>query len=299
MVCEIYCKIDAVWVLVFLLTAFAWAQPAGAPKSVFPDDSQDPKRAGGAELLEVVCPGHVAVGKYIECKETCPESSAFKDDKFFDWTLLGITRGHFLSSDSDDAALAMTGCEGGYNNYGGTILLTRRSEKWTMLWYKGGVPTGRCHRAKLQGGREILVCLQEYGGQGNEWTDVYLEDLLMPLTAGMAGREGTVLSVFDNSSTCGWNPQDEAKPVHITRGSIDRVQIRTALDGTFRGLTVFARSGERDMTVSQVEACTDELNPRKPHLGLDFNAPTKPYRIDFKFDGKRMVRVAGSPGTPK
>jgi hypothetical protein len=73
-----------VWVLLFLLTALAWAQPAGAPKPVFPDDSQDPKQAGGAELLEAVCPGHVVVGKDIKCKETCPESSGFKDDKFFD-----------------------------------------------------------------------------------------------------------------------------------------------------------------------------------------------------------------------
>ncbi len=55
----IYCKIDCVWVLLFLLAALAWAQPAGAPKPVFPDDTQDPKQAGGAELLEVVCPGDV------------------------------------------------------------------------------------------------------------------------------------------------------------------------------------------------------------------------------------------------
>src|ERR1700676_5199763 len=44
----IYCKIDCVWVLLFLLTALAWAQPAGAPKPVFPDDEQDPNQTGGA-----------------------------------------------------------------------------------------------------------------------------------------------------------------------------------------------------------------------------------------------------------
>ena len=184
------------------------AQPAGAPKPVFPDDSQNPKQAGEAELLQVVCPGHLVVGKDIKCKETCPESSGFKDDKVFDWILVGITRGHFFSPHSDDVALAMGGCEGGYNNYGGTILLTKQSETWTMLWYKGGVPTARCHRGKLESGREILVCLGRYGGQGNVWTDLYIEDLLTPVSAGAAGKEGTVLSAFDNSSTCGWNPQD-------------------------------------------------------------------------------------------
>ena len=282
-----------------MLTALAWAQPAGAPKPVFPQDSQNPKQAGGAEMLEAVCPGHVAVGKDIECKETCPESSGFKDDKFFDWILVGITRGHFLSPHSDDAALAMSGCEGGYNNYGGTVLLTKQSGTWTMLWYKGEVPTGTCHRGKLESGREILVCLGRYGGQGNVWTDLYIEDLLMPVSAGAAGKEGTVLSALDSSSTCGWNPQDEEKPVHITREFIERVQIQTAADGTFRGVSVFVRHGERDMTVAQVNACDDERMPGKPHRGLNFDPPTKPFRVDFKFDGKRMVRVGASPGAPK
>ena len=289
----IYCKIDCVWVLLFLLTALTWAQP----KPVFPNDTQDPKQAGGAEMLEAVCPGHVVVGKDIECKETCPESSAFKDDKL-DWTLVSVIRGHFLSPHSDDAALAMAGCEGGYNNYGGTILLTRQPGKWTMLWYKGSVPTGTCHRGKLQSGREILICLSGLGGQGNVWTDLYIEDLVIPSSVQLLGNEGTVFSAFDNSSTCGWNPQDESKPVHITLASIDRVQFQTAPDGTFRGLSVFGRHGERDMTVAQVEACTNQqISPRR--TGVDFRPSTKPYRVDFKFDGKQMVRVGESPGAPK
>jgi len=293
-----YCKIDCAWVLLFLLTALAWAQPAGAPKPVFPDDTQDPKQAGGAELLKAVCPGHVVVGKVIACKGTCPESSAFNDEKLFDWTLVGVTRGHFLSPQSDDAALDMGGCEGGYNNYGGTILLTRQSEKWSMLWYKGGVPTGRCHRVRVENGREILVCLGWGGGQGNTWTNLYIEDFVMPSGVSLSGKEGTVFSAFDNSFTCGWNPQDEEKPVHVTSASINKVHFQTAPDGTFRGLSVFGRYGQRDMTVAQVKTCMDQqVSPRR--TGIDFFPPTKPYRVDFKFDGKRMVRVGSSPGAPR
>jgi len=283
-----------VWVLLFLLTPFAWAQP----KPVFPDDTQDPKQAGGAELLRAVCPGHVVTGKDIACKETCPESSAFKDDKFWDWTLVGVTRGHFLSPQSDDAALAMVGCEGAYNRYGGTILLTRNSGKWTMLWYKGGVQAVECHRGKLTGGREILICLGGYGGQGYFWMDLHLEDLLMSSITLSSGKEETVFSAFDNSSTCGWNPQDETKPVHITREFIERVELQTAADGTFRGLSVSGRRGERDMTVAQVKACTNQQVSR-PRTGIDFSPPTRPYRVDFQFDGKQLVRVGESPGAPK
>jgi hypothetical protein len=124
------------------------------------------------------------------------------------------------------------------------------------------------------------------------------EDLLMPSIVQLLGNEGAVFSAFDNSSTCGWNPQDEAKPVHITLASIDKVQFQTTPDGTFHGLSVFGRHGERDMTVAQVEACTNQqVSPRR--TGVDFRPPTKPYRVDFKFDGERMVRVGSSPGAPK
>jgi len=290
----IYCKIDCMWVLLFLLTSFAWAQP----KPIFPDDTQDPKQADGAELLEAACPGHVVIGKDIACTETCPESSAFKDDKNWDWTLLGVTRGHFLSPHSDDAALAMTGCEGGYNRYGGTILLTRRSGKWNMLWYRGGVQTQQCHRGKIPGGREMLICLGGIGGQGNVWMDLDLVDFLSPSITLNSPTDGSFFNSFDNSSTCGWNPQDEAKPVHITHEFIERVAIQTERDGTLRGLSVLGRRGERDMTVAQIKSCTDQQVSR-PRTGIDFRPPTKPYRIDFKFDGKQMVRVGESPRAPK
>jgi hypothetical protein len=193
----------------------------------------------------------------------------------------------------------MGGCEPHALNFGGTILLTRQAGKWMMLWYKGDIPTGKCHRVKLESGREILICFGSYGGQGNVWTDLYIEDLLMPLSALMSGKEGTVFSAFDNSYTCGRNPQDDTKPVRMTRVTIERIAFQTAADGAFRGLSVFGRHGERSMMVAQVEACTVEQIPGRPHRGLDFRPPTRPYRIDFKFDGGRMVRVGSSQGAPK
>ena len=285
------------WVLIFLLTALAWAQPAGAPKPVFPDDTQDPKQAGGAELLEAVCPGHVVVGKYIECKIVCPVDIAFKNES--EWTLGAVTRGHFLSPTSDDAVLSMEGCEPHSYNFGGTILLTRKAGKWTKLWYKGGVPTETCHRGKLQSGREILVCLGESGGQGFESTDLYIEDLLSPKGALMADDGAKFFSIDDTIATCGYDFENKSKPFPIKHAFVERVDFQNAGDGTLLGLSAFAHQGERTLTVVQVQECIDEGSPVKPHRGLSFNPPTKPYRVDFKFDGKQMVRVGGSPGAPK
>lgn len=289
----IYCKIDCVWVLIFLLTTFVWAQP----KPVFPDDTQDPKQAGGAELLEAVCPGHVVIGKDIECKIVCPEFTTNGGD--LGWGLARITRGHFLSPQSDDAVLSMSGCEPHSYNFGGTILLTRQAGKWNMLWYKGGIPTGNCHRVKLQSGREVLICLGGYGGQGMVETNLYIEDLLTPKAALMADGNNAFFSVGDNTGSCGYNLEDESKPFPLTRHYIERVLFQNATDETSLGLSVFARRGERTMTIAQVKACYEEHIPGIPHRGLTFDPPTKPYRVDFKFDGKKMVRVNASAGAPK
>jgi hypothetical protein len=145
---------------------------------------------------------------------------------------------------------------------------------------------------------QILVCLGGYGGQGYVWMDLHFEDFLTPSTASSSGDERTIFTAFDNSSTCGWNPQDEAKPIHITLDFIERVDLQTAGNGAFRGLSVFGSHGERDMSVAQVKACTNQQVSR-PRTGIDFGPPTKPYRIDFRFDGKQMVRVSASPGAPK
>ena len=176
-----HCRIDAVRVLLILAcAAICWAQAPELPKPVFPDDTQDPKQAGGAELLEAVCPGHVVVGKEIRCDIACPEGTGFANDTLDEWVLARVMRGHFLSSESDDAALRMLWCEPHSLGFGGTILLSRKAGEWTMLWYRAATDTGKCHKVNLGSGRQILVCLGEDGGQGYIFQTLSVEDLTSP-----------------------------------------------------------------------------------------------------------------------
>jgi hypothetical protein len=273
--------------LILACLGFCWAQPSGAPKPVFPDDSQDPKQAGGAELLEAVCPGHVAVGDQIQCKIACPEDTAFANQDS-GWELARVTRGHFLSLESDDAALRMYGCEPPSLGFGGTILLSRKAGTWTMLWYHAGTDTGKCHKMKVSSGRQILVCLGGYGGQGYIFQTLSAEDLTSPVDNASGKR---FFSTRDTVSTCGWNVRDESKPIPLARNYIERVDFRIRPDGSTRGLSVFARRGERSMTQAQVRACTDEQSLNRPHKGIDFSPPAKPYRVDFTFDGRTFKRA--------
>ena len=109
----------------------------------------------------------------IGCGEYCPSFTGFGEfGDNFEWYIEKIIRGHFLSAGSDDAVLSMAGCEPHSANFGGTILLSRKSGAWKMLWYKAGVDTSTCHKLRLKDGRDILLCLGEAGGQGNVTTDL-------------------------------------------------------------------------------------------------------------------------------
>src|SRR6202022_3007343 len=130
--------------LMFLAASIMWAQPSDhTAEPIFPSDGKNPRQVNGAKLLETVCPGNVVTGKEIECRTGCPESTSFGSigDHDFEWSLGAVTQGHFLSPTSYDAVLWMQGCEPHSANFGGTVLLTRRSQQWMMLWYQGGIET--------------------------------------------------------------------------------------------------------------------------------------------------------------
>ena len=151
----------------FLLTgAIIWAQVSDRRDMAFPSESKDPREAGGAELLEAVCPGMVTTGKGMGCLTGCSDDTAFgKFGDRFPWSLEAVTLGRFLSPTSEDAVLWMTGCEPHSLNFGGTILLTKRSNRWSMLWYKAGVQTARCHKAATGDERRSWCVSVRQGGR--------------------------------------------------------------------------------------------------------------------------------------
>jgi hypothetical protein len=73
-----------------------------------------------------------------------------------------------------------------------------------MLWYKSAVVTAQCHKVLRRDRREILVCIGTDGGQGNNATELYFEDLLNPKPTLMAGdaNDGTFFVAFDDTLTC-------------------------------------------------------------------------------------------------
>ncbi len=195
------------------------------------------------------------------------------------WSLEAVTFGHFLSPTSEDAVLLMTGCEPHMLNFGGTILLTRKSQKWSMLWYRAGVQTARCHKVVRRDRREILVCIGTEGAQGNNSTELYVEDLLNPKPTLMAGSlgDGGFFAAFDDTANCGEGQGADAPDTSpVIRTQIDKVQFST--NGGTPSVLVVARFGKKQMTPADVKTCREGqygVLPSREELS----------RIDFLYDG--------------
>jgi len=166
----------------------------------------------------------------------------------------------------------MEGCEPHSENFGGTILMTRRSNQWVMLWYKPGVQTDRCHKVALDDGREILVCIGMYGAQGNNSTVLYVEDLRKPEPTLMAGDAG-FFKASDNTLTCGYRSDDKT-PVPLVRGHIEQVEFKN----NGRTISIIAGFGKRSMSREDVQRCLAAT-------ASTFVPVTRRHQIEFVFDG--------------
>jgi hypothetical protein len=281
--------------MLMLLTVSAfWAQVPKWPETVFSSDSKDPQQAGGLELLEAVCPGAVATdvkrgdGRTgIGCP-SCPDYT-FGAPRGFGFSLEAVTFGHFLSPTSEDAVLWMTGCEGHVNYGGGTILLTRKPQRWSMLWYKAGVVTAQCHKVPLRDGREILVCIGTYSGMGQVYEGLYVEDLRNPEPWGWTS-EGTFFETLDNTCNCAVGGPTIGD---LISAHIDKVEFSASKDDGPPPVSVTASFGKKQTTPEVAQACSanppadahawDAPDGEAYKATLKIVPPTKRYRMDFLY----------------
>jgi hypothetical protein len=270
-----------------------------ASGQLFPSDGLPFDQAEDKELIETVCPSRVEHGGKVNCGRYCPSASAFgKWGDHFDWDLVRVTRGHFLSPTSEDAVISTEGCEPHSTNFGGSILLTRRNERWRMLWYEGGVKTQQCHKIQLKSGREILVCLGEYGGQGNVWKELYVEDLLTPVGSLMSGDKFPgFFSIEDSTLACGFNQEDEAHPFPVMRANIEDVEFKGE---SIPIISVKFTLGKTPMTFEAAKACFAQQNNRTNSGGARWSLPQlRRHQMNFAFDGHSYKPTPASAALAK
>lgn len=140
-----------------------------------PSEVQAPAGQLARELLEAVCPGHVALSR-LGCNDwdQTPESGSVLHPR----SIAGVLSGHFLSAESDDVLVSAERGEGHVDRYGGALLMTRQAGGWKPLWYQSGTITDRCMKVRAASGRDMPVCETAYIMGGHQTHDLYAINVL-------------------------------------------------------------------------------------------------------------------------
>ena len=130
----------------------------------------------------------------------------------------------------------------------------------------------------LRSGRQILVCELVEGLPGVTWRALYGVDVLHELDVSRDYYDDHAIFSATESIPCGRPADVVGEP--ITRAYIERVEFHPRPSGDGENITVFAQYGETALTAEMIAACS--------------GPPTKPYRIDFLFDGRDYKVAAHS-----
>lgn len=138
------------------------------------------KRTEAESLLKSFCSSFTDSEEFgLTCK-TRPLGSAFTDIVEQQFHPQGVIFGHFLEPDPDAAVVSGWSFEGHPDHWGGTLLLKRDRGTWKAVWYKSGLITSFCEKARLPDGRELLLCEFEDAGMGQRYHVLYGVDLRRP-----------------------------------------------------------------------------------------------------------------------
>lgn len=246
----------------------------------------DTRRIAASEdaMLRAICSGPVqqvtgAHGKTTFGCRTCPDGTTYSEgfSQKPIWGAHAITTGHFLSRNSTDAIVAMGGCAGHSENFGGSVLLTKRSDKWTKLWYEGGLITDRCKLLPRADRPDILLCEDTWEGMGEQDQSLYT----VHPTESEGKRTTVVFSVSDTLNTC----SDGLKA--IQRIGIEQAELQGT--GAQPTLRISVRHGSRK-NLTRAEF-------RKYCATPDAHVPSPPTRLDelqFILDGEHFVPAPAS-----
>ena len=138
----------------------------------------------------------------VRCS-TADLGAAFSDIVDNHFYPVAVIYGHFLSSSSEDAVVSGSSAETHSSLWGGTLLLTKRNDGWTPVWYKSAIITHSCQKVTTPSRREMLVCEDRDGGMGHQLHYVYAVDLLKPVDR----RESPLAAADSIKSSCAEHTQ--------------------------------------------------------------------------------------------
>ena len=263
--------------IIISLLALVWPSLALAASH----SSQKPTPKQARELMASVCRSGAATGACSVCPEFV-EGGGLGGKM----TPTAVTYGKFLNTKDVYALLDLSGCEAHVYNFGGSVLLRWRGlTRWDFVKYIPGLRSGDCLKYPAQGypaqgGREALLCEGGYAGMGVVDTSLFQVDLAR-FVAGTSDEPdyralflledstGACLSTATVQSLLSW------QQVNLNGDALPdlRVKLRSG-------------SGKTGQTSEQCGALVPNIS-------------TRPYTLEYTFDGKHFTPTQSTRATIK
>jgi hypothetical protein len=183
--------------IIFLLTAILVNQPLFNKTFAIENskNSLNPSKQDATAIMQGIC-GKNNINKYDpETCKTCPSFTG--SDSSEGVVLTSVVYGSFTKSGNNEALVDLEGCQPRADNSGGSALIRKNNQQWSLVDYKPGLRSNRCLKFKGTNNIHKLVCEGSHIGQGylNTWLDVVTFTSNKIVTS-------TLLTVLSNEGSC-------------------------------------------------------------------------------------------------
>jgi hypothetical protein len=236
--------------------------------SVAPAVNQSDVEAAAATLCKPADIIRSKNGNVLGCK-SCPEGTDFYGQNMGEWELRNSLAGHFTSEQDNNLLVGGFNCDSHANNFGGSFMFSLKSGKPRLLRYDSGLLADQCHKFPYADGRDFLVCLGGWSGQGLNDSHVSLSRF------DVTGKNSDTVIFGTSDSTAGCAGDATTK---VPSSGIKDINFSTKDSGELTSMTITA-------TLGQV-TCGEVNTKRAP--GKDFPS-VKTYELRYNFDGKQFT----------
>lgn len=183
-------------IIVFLLTTILvnQIQVNGTSARESSKDSVKPSIKDAISIMQGICgKNNIDKNNPTVCK-TCP---SFTGSSYGGMVLTSVVYGSFTKSGNNEALVDLEGCQPRADNSGGSALIRKNNQQWSLVKYKAGLRSEKCLKFKVNNARHHLVCEGSYTQEGhlNVWLDFVAFNSNKIVTS-------TLLTVLSNGGSC-------------------------------------------------------------------------------------------------
>ena len=182
--------------------------------------------------------------------------------------MYSVVYGSFTKSGTHEAVIDLEGCQPHAGNWGGSALIRKNNQQWSLVEYKAALRSEKCLKFKGSNDRHQLICEGSHLGQGylNTWLDLVTFNSNKMVTS-------SLLTVLSNGGSC--------RPPYYEVEIMDFLAQDVNKDGK-NDLTIKISEARETKNINRSEDNKCEARLPKPKF----------YQLTFLFNGQSFRPVS-------